>query len=318
MPKKNKRKHAHRGRPPSRKQRLVRPGGVPPHPESHLVAYRRWVVREHLRLAPNATLGELLDAARAPASARTAFSRLRECHSPLASVAALAARLRRCHRVVVLLGAGASVAAGVPCFRAIDPAGREIIDEPLRRAFSGEDPAGLWRLLPVLRRAHPTGVHQLLAALADSQRLLLVATQNVDDLERCALAPGLVAAVHGSARTFRCSVCAARAPPPEVACTRPPTCADCGHPVRPDIVFYNEPIVAEAFDRACAAIAAADLILVVGTSLCVSPFSRLWKLGEHATRFSVNTVRQAYSREGEGEYVGDCQLFSQELLRALQ
>ncbi|MFW6146036.1 MAG: Sir2 family NAD-dependent protein deacetylase [Planctomycetota bacterium] len=52
----------------------------------------------------------------------------------------------------------------------------------------------------------------------------------------------------------------------------PPRC-DCGGVIKPDVVFFGEPV--RALDRAAEAVAACDLLLVLGSSLRVYPTSWL-------------------------------------------
>lgn len=316
MPKNLKKKHARKGRPAGRKLKLlVRPRGAPEDPRWRDREHRRHVVRRLLVEQPGASCTDLLNAAGAPEEARKAFRLARARHGPLGSLAALATRVNSCVRVVVLLGAGASVAAGIPCFRGAPPA-REAW---LRQAYSCDgfrrSPGDLWSLLPQLRGAQPTPLHLLLGRLAQCGRLSLAATQNVDGLELLVLPPALVAQVHGSARSFRCALCGTCCEPPPVSCRLAPRCPQpsCAGRVRPDIVFRGEPVPPAELARARAAVRNADLVLVVGTSLAVDPFARLWQLARTATRYCVNVEPMGYASDGEGQYVGDCQSFAEAL-----
>lgn len=224
---------------------------------------------------------------------------------PAGSAAASAlAFLRDAKSVLVLLGAGASTSCGLRDFRSSD--GGLYTDAQLlaavgdpqvlfdARVFS-EEPELLWghlhRLLP---RAppRPGPVHAWVAALAARGRLLRCYTQNVDGLERAAgVPPHLLVEAHGHLRGARCVRCGARSP--MGALTRHlregavPACrrARCGGaPLRPEVAFFHEALPAWDADAAKDDAAAADLIVVVGTSLRAAPLSHLPSLGGSATR----------------------------------
>ena len=54
-----------------------------------------------------------------------------------------------------------------------------------------------------------------------------------------------------------------------------PVCGSCGGLVKPDIVFYGEPLDTTTLMRAENAFAAADLAIVLGSSLVVNPAASL-------------------------------------------
>ncbi len=54
---------------------------------------------------------------------------------------------------------------------------------------------------------------------------------------------------------------------------RVPHCAGCEGPLKPDVVFFGEPV--EAMDAALRLTAEADLFLVIGSSLAVYPAALL-------------------------------------------
>ncbi|MGH3553380.1 MAG: Sir2 family NAD-dependent protein deacetylase, partial [Mycobacterium sp.] len=109
-----------------------------------------------------------------------------------------------------------------------------------------------------------------------------VVTQNVDDLhERAGSVP--VHHLHGSLFEFRCAACAKPYTDelPEMAEpaveVEPPTCV-CGGLIRPDIVWFGEPLPHEPWQQAVEATAAADVLVVVGTSAIVYPAAGLPEL----------------------------------------
>lgn len=197
-------------------------------------------------------------------------------------------------RVAVLTGAGISAESGVPTFREVQTG--------LWERFSAEDlatveafesnPALVWTWYrwrqSLILGVDPNPGHAALAdwqgRLADSGGELSIVTQNVDDLHERAGAQ-VLGHLHGSIFEHRCMECAApgRLPSPQYDCWAPPsqpedppTCEECGQGLlRPGVVWFGEMLPLDAFDAAAAAVRAADLVLVVGTSGLVQPAASL-------------------------------------------
>lgn len=196
-------------------------------------------------------------------------------------------------RVAVLTGAGISAESGVPTFREAQTG--------LWEQFSAEDlatpdafhnaPALVWTWYrwrqSLIRQVEPNPGHVVLARWQSRLRAaggeLSIATQNVDDLHERAGAE-VLAHLHGSIFDHRCAECAAQAelPPPEYdgfqappAPADPPLCDACGGHLRPGVVWFGEMLPMDAFDSAAAAIRAADVVIVAGTSGIVQPAASL-------------------------------------------
>ncbi|WP_298587494.1 NAD-dependent deacylase [uncultured Kocuria sp.] len=204
---------------------------------------------------------------------------------------------RSARTVTVLSGAGMSAESGVPTFRDAGTGlwARWSPEELATPEAWDADPElvwswYLWRARQV-RRLRPNAGHRAIARWAERARVHVV-TQNVDDLHERA-GSTVLAHLHGSLFAFRCSVCDAPFPdrlvtglsartgrerspgPEEPARERPPACRACGGPVRPAVVWFGELLPEGAMDRAASAVAAADLVLVVGTSGLVQPAASL-------------------------------------------
>uniref|UniRef100_A0A5G2QT49 Sirtuin 3 n=1 Tax=Sus scrofa TaxID=9823 RepID=A0A5G2QT49_PIG len=133
----------------------------------------------------------------------------------------------------------------------------------------------------------PNTAHYFLRLLHDKGLLLRLYTQNIDGLERASGIPAskLVEA-HGSFASATCTVC--RRPFPgedfwaDVMVDSVPRCRVCAGVVKPDIVFFGEPLPPR-FLLHLADFPVADLLLILGTSLEVEPFASL----SEAVRSSV-------------------------------
>lgn len=201
-------------------------------------------------------------------------------------------RLRSAESIVVLTGAGVSAESGVPTFRSEQGLWRSHRPEELAtpEAFR-RDPALVWSWYQWRRRlvaeCAPNAGHEALARLALRHDRATLVTQNVDGLHHRAAdteaaALGLDSAegaypleVHGALHRDRCSGCDARTPargasdPDDDA--GPPPCFRCGGLLRPDVVWFGEPLDDAVIGAAQRAASMADVCLVVGTSALVYP-----------------------------------------------
>lgn len=199
----------------------------------------------------------------------------------VAALERLAGRLRDAPGpVVALTGAGVSVASGVPDFRS--DAGLWQRYDPLAdasisalRAHPERVWALLWELDAIIASAEPNPAHRALAALEEGGALAALLTQNPDGLHQRAGSDEVVE-LHGTAETLSCLACGRRLSRAEVTAAPPsvPRCS-CGGVVRPDVTLFGEalpPTALAAGERWCDH---AAVLLVIGTSVEVSPVADL-------------------------------------------
>jgi NAD-dependent deacetylase len=185
--------------------------------------------------------------------------------------------------MAALTGAGISTAAGIPDFRG--PEGLYVTRryDPERtfdiREFD-RDPRYFFAFARdfarLLERVRPTFTHRFLAALEACGTLGTVITQNIDGLHQRAGSRRVIE-LHGSAARGRCrscgTACGAARLREKLLEGGVAVCDGCGGVVKPDIVFFGEPV--EAMAEATEAARAADLLLVIGSSLTVYPAAML-------------------------------------------
>ncbi|MBD0290499.1 MAG: NAD-dependent protein deacylase [Thermoleophilia bacterium] len=224
-----------------------------------------------------------------------------------ATVERLAELVTRNQPTVVLTGAGASEESGIPTFRGPGgPVGersagggagtsgrapqgiRRLRSEldPREYATLGafrRDPEKVWRFygprIAMVAAAEPNRAHRALVRLEEAGLVRAVVTQNTDLLHQRA-GSRCVVEVHGSVATSSCPRCRSRFRLDDVlalieATDGVPRCARCEGVLKPDVVFFDELLPAEALDRATALARAARLLLVVGSSLEVYPAAGL-------------------------------------------
>ena len=200
---------------------------------------------------------------------------------PKQASAALAELFGTHKRVVFFGGAGVSTASGIPDFRSVDGLYHQQFAYPpetmLSHSFYEAHPAeffDFYRTKMIALGAKPNRCHTKLAELERAGKLNAVVTQNIDGLHQMA-GSQRVFELHGSVHRNICQSCGAAYPVEFVRDSGGvPRCA-CGGIVKPDVVLYEEPLDEHVLTGAVAAIAAADALIVGGTSLVVYPAAGL-------------------------------------------
>jgi NAD-dependent deacetylase len=204
----------------------------------------------------------------------------------------LAELIGRARSVVALTGAGISVPSGIPDFRGRAGTQKGLWENvnPMEVAHIDafrSDPVRFWsfygRRFATLEHKQPNGAHRALVAMERHGLLDAVITQNVDMLHRKAGTRELVE-MHGSIASCSCLGCGASVALEEVssllsaAVDGVPRCAECGQPLKPDVVLFGEMLSADALDRARELCEEAEVLLCVGSSLEVHPVAGLPRL----------------------------------------
>jgi NAD-dependent deacetylase len=188
-------------------------------------------------------------------------------------------------RVTVLSGAGISAESGVPTFRD-DKNGLWARFDPYELSSTRgwhRNPERVWGWYLwrhyLVANVEPNDGHRAIAAWQNYAEVSVI-TQNVDDLhERAGSTP--VHHLHGSLFEFRCDRCdmAYTETLPEMSEptieVEPPVCGRCGGLIRPDIVWFGEPLPQGPWQASVEATEAADVMVVVGTSAIVYPAAGL-------------------------------------------
>lgn len=187
--------------------------------------------------------------------------------------------------VTVLSGAGISAESGVPTFRDVETGLWANVDPYEMSSDDGwrRHPEKVWAWYlwrhHLIDATEPNAGHRAVAEWQQDHDVDVV-TQNVDNLHERA-GSERVHHVHGSLFTFRCHSCQSvysgdipAMPEPAVA-VDPPRCAACGGLVRPDVVWFGEPLPEDTWRDSVEAVLGADVLLVVGTSGLVYPAAGL-------------------------------------------
>lgn len=194
----------------------------------------------------------------------------------MSNILQIVSLLKQSNRTVVLTGAGMSTESGVPDFRSskgiwqqIDPLQVATVDA-LENDYDTFHRFYTMRLQQ-LAQCKPHAGHIALAQLEKQGIISFVATQNVDGFHTTAGSTH-VAELHGNIHDIRCHSChqphTVQQFIAKVRCT-------CGGLLRPGVVLFGEYLPEEAWIRTSREIEQADAVIVIGTSLQVSPVNQL-------------------------------------------
>src|ERR1700684_2813805 len=204
--------------------------------------------------------------------------------------------LKPSSKIAVLTGAGVSAESGIPTFRSNGGFWQQYRFEDLAtpEAFA-RDPKFVWTWYEERRRAialvKPNAGHEALAALERQKPVFTLITQNVDGLHDLAGSKNLIK-LHGDIWTVRCLKCGKERVDRSELNDLPPHCI-CGGMLRPGVVWLGEGLPKGAMERATAAVQAADLLIVAGTSAQVYPAAGLIPLAR--TVIEINPEETAFS-----------------------
>lgn len=201
-------------------------------------------------------------------------------------------------KVAVLTGAGISVASGVRPFRGAGGLWEKYDPEEVANIKNFmKNPQNSWimlkEVLEVVEKALPNSAHISLARMEEMGFVSSVITQNIDGLHQKA-GNKTVIEYHGNTTRLICLSCSALYPAREIDLgTLPPYCPACGGVLKPDAVFFGEPIPRSALLYAHTEAQQCRIMLVVGTSGMVHPAAGLPLLAKNngARIIEVNPER---------------------------
>ncbi len=191
--------------------------------------------------------------------------------------------LKNSKYTVCLTGAGVSTASGIPDFRTpgkglwakVDP-----IEVTSIQAFQ-ENPARFYHFyrprIEELKNVAPNKAHHALVKLEHSDYLQTLITQNIDNLHQKAGSKDVLE-IHGNLSQAICTKCGEKISSDLLIekikdnAQQIPFC-HCGGIFKPDVVLFGEML--SNLEEAVAEASKADLFLVIGSSLQVSPANLL-------------------------------------------
>jgi NAD-dependent deacetylase len=163
-----------------------------------------------------------------------------------------------------------------------------------------EDPKLVWEWYNERRRnifsANPNQGHIAISEL-EKYADVTVLTQNVDGLHQKA-GSSKILELHGSIIKIKCTVCEFKDEMINEFYDIPPLCK-CGNILRPDVVWFGESLPHDIWKNAIILASQCDLMVIVGTSLVVSPANTLpiYAKQNNATLIEINPEKTEMSSE---------------------
>jgi NAD-dependent deacetylase len=194
-------------------------------------------------------------------------------------------RIRKARKASVLTGAGISAESGIPTFRGAGGIWEKYDFTKLAtpEGFK-EDPRLVWEWYQLrqreMKKAKPNPAHETIAKMEQHFDEFTVLTQNIDGMHKRAGSRNIIE-LHGNIWRMKCprdGTVIDIDTPVEVI---PPLC-HCGSMLRPDVVWFGEPLPTEAMDAASEAASKSEVMFVVGTSAVVYPAAALPILTKNA------------------------------------
>ncbi len=190
--------------------------------------------------------------------------------------------LEEARTIVAFTGAGISTESGIPDFRS--PGGIWTKYRPIEFGdflASEEARRETWRRKfathETMQKATPNAGHRALARLVELGKMPAVITQNIDGLHQASGVPdGKVIELHGNTTYAGCLDCRRRYELEWVrevfaADERLPVCTVCGGHIKTATISFGQSMPEAEMARAQEATLAADLFIVLGSSLVVYP-----------------------------------------------
>jgi len=180
-------------------------------------------------------------------------------------------------KIIFVTGAGISQESGISTFRGNDGLWRNHDAMKLATidAFY-ENPVLVWEWYNERRKnifeSEPNPGHKAIAELEKFVDVVIL-TQNIDGLHQKA-GSSKVLELHGSIIKIKCTVCDFKDKIMTKITEIPPLCK-CGNLLRPDVVWFGESLPQDVWKKSMIFASQCDLMVIVGTSLVVSPANTL-------------------------------------------
>ncbi|MBC7262921.1 MAG: NAD-dependent deacylase [Chloroflexi bacterium] len=213
--------------------------------------------------------------------------------------------LRAANHVVALTGAGMSTPSGLPDFRSPHSGLWEKDDPMVVASIYGfrVNPRAFYDwlrpLVMTMRQAQPNPAHLALARLERAGQLAAIITQNIDGLHQSA-GSQRVLELHGSMRTASCTRCGRGISGEQLAARLlqsedVPRCEKCGGILKPDVVLFGELLPQWVLLEAQGEAEKCDVMLVVGSSLTVTPAADLpFTARQHGAEIIIVNAQPTY------------------------
>ena len=228
-------------------------------------------------------------------------------------------------RVTVLTGAGVSAESGVPTFRDAQTglwAKFKPEDLATPQAFR-RNPRLVWEWYEWRRKrvadVQPNPAHLALAEMEKRFPRFQLITQNVDGLHQRAGSRNVIE-LHGNITRTKCfdegTIISSWPDTGDI----PPKCPNCGGLLRPDVVWFEEPMPEAELELAMQASTRCDIFFSIGTSAAVYPAASLpyEALRNGATTVEINPQPTPFTSQSHYVLAGPAGVVLPQLLASLK
>ena len=186
-------------------------------------------------------------------------------------------------RVVVFTGAGVSTESGIPDFRGPHGIWTKYDPDDFTYQKFVRDPEARRRYWQMFRERgltpeiKPNPAHYAIAELDRLGKLDCVITQNIDNLhQRAGVPEDKVFELHGNVQWAMCLSCKRRYSFEQIKArldkgVEIPDCEVCHGILKPQVVFFGEPLPEKVLAEATSRSSGCDLFIVIGSTLLVYP-----------------------------------------------
>lgn len=220
--------------------------------------------------------------------------------------------IEKSNNIVFFGGAGVSTESGIPDFRSEDgvfKAMQEYGKPPevlISKTYLDNEPEivyDYYKKYFIFKDVKPNKAHLSLAKLEQAGKLKAVVTQNIDGLHTLAGSKN-VFELHGSVYKYYCKDCQKKFTMEYILdpanCEKGiPKCDECGGIVRPDVVFYEEPLDQNTITESVEYIENAETLIVGGTSLLVYPAAGFINYFKGKNLVLINKTKTSYDDKAE-------------------
>ena len=234
--------------------------------------------------------------------------------------------IKNSDRVTGFTGAGISVESGIPPFRGENGLWNRYDPIFLNIGYFKTHQLESWRLTKEIffdffGKARPNRGHTGLAKMEEDGYLDAIITQNIDNLHQEGDSKE-VYEIHGNSRELICVDCGNKVSLTEEHLNNlPPKCKKCGGLLRPDFVFFSEPLYEPDATKSFIEAEISDVFLVIGTTGEIMPASQIPIIAKNngATIIEINVKKSNYTDEITDIFLnGKATKLIDELVKALQ
>jgi NAD-dependent deacetylase len=225
---------------------------------------------------------------------------------------------------MVSTGAGVSTESGIPAFRGFGGLWEEFKPEELAtpEAFA-RDPEKVWKWYDWRRQmissVQPNDGHRALVRMESLFQHFFLFTQNIDGLHQAAGSKH-VFELHGNIWRAQCVKEKVRFEFLETPLKTIPPSHSCGSLIRPDVVWFGEPLPGDILRTALEVANNCDVFFFVGSSATVEPAASLAFIAQEngAVVVEINEEATPVTEIANEVFLGKCGVILPALVQALQ